>query len=160
MSFNTFGKIFRFTTWGESHGSAIGCIVDGCPPNIPLSVKDIQIDMDRRRPGKSKFTSQRKESDKIELLSGVFQGRTTGTPISMIIYNHDAKERMELLNKMEFTEAKCLPEKFDSNVSTFVCGDEVVLTSWAPPIISTQIINKTLAESYKNYFEILWREAK
>ena len=93
MSFNTFGKIFRFTTWGESHGPAIGCIVDGCPPNIPLSVKDIQKDMDRRRPGKSKFTSQRKESDKVEVLSGVFQGRTTGTPISMIIYNQDAKSR-------------------------------------------------------------------
>ena len=77
MSFNTFGKIFRFTTWGESHGPAIGCVVDGCPPNIPLSVKDIQKDMDRRRPGKSKFTSQRKESDKVEVLSGVFQGRTT-----------------------------------------------------------------------------------
>ena len=93
MSFNTFGKIFRFTTWGESHGPAIGCVVDGCPPNIPLSVKDIQKDMDRRRPGKSKFTSQRKESDKVEVLSGVFQGRTTGTPISMIIYNQDAKSR-------------------------------------------------------------------
>jgi len=93
MSFNTFGKIFRFTTWGESHGPAIGCIVDGCPPNIPLSIKDIQIDMDRRRPGKSKFTSQRKESDKVEILSGVFQGKTTGTPISMIIYNEDAKSR-------------------------------------------------------------------
>ena len=93
MSFNTFGKIFRFTTWGESHGPAIGCVVDGCPPNIPLSLKDIQIDMDRRRPGKSKFTSQRKESDKVEILSGVFQGKTTGTPISMIIYNKDAKSR-------------------------------------------------------------------
>jgi len=93
MSFNTFGKIFRFTTWGESHGPAIGCIVDGCPPNIPLSIKDIQIDMNRRRPGKSKFTSQRKESDKVEILSGVFQGKTTGTPISMIIYNKDAKSR-------------------------------------------------------------------
>jgi len=93
MSFNTFGKIFRFTTWGESHGPAIGCVVDGCPPNIPLSVKDIQKDMDRRRPGKSKFTSQRKESDKVEVLSGVFQGKTTGTPISMIIYNEDAKSR-------------------------------------------------------------------
>ena len=93
MSFNTFGKIFRFTTWGESHGPAIGCIVDGCPPNIPLSVKDIQKDMERRKPGKSKFTSQRKESDKVEILSGVFQGRTTGTPISMIIYNKDAKSR-------------------------------------------------------------------
>jgi len=93
MSFNTFGKIFRFTTWGESHGPAIGCVVDGCPPNIPLSVKDIQKDMDRRRPGKSKFTSQRKESDKVEVLSGIFQGKTTGTPISMIIYNEDAKSR-------------------------------------------------------------------
>jgi len=93
MSFNTFGKIFRFTTWGESHGPAIGCVVDGCPPNIALSEKDIQIDMDRRRPGKSKFTSQRKESDKVEILSGVFQGKTTGTPISMIIYNKDARSR-------------------------------------------------------------------
>ena len=93
MSFNTFGKMFRFTTWGESHGPAIGCAVDGCPPNIPLSQKDILIDMDRRRPGKSKFTSQRKESDKVEILSGVFQGKTTGTPISMIIYNTDARSR-------------------------------------------------------------------
>ena len=93
MSFNTFGKIFRFTTWGESHGPAIGCIVDGCPPNIPVSEKDIMEDMNRRRPGKTKFTSQRKESDKVEILSGIFQGRTTGTPISMIIYNRDAKSR-------------------------------------------------------------------
>ena len=93
MSFNTFGKMFRFTTWGESHGPAIGCVVDGCPPNIALSQKDIQIDMNRRRPGKSKFTSQRKESDKVEILSGVFQGKTTGTPISMIIYNKDARSR-------------------------------------------------------------------
>ena len=93
MSFNTFGKIYRFTTWGESHGPAIGCVVDGCPPNIILSEKDIQADMDRRRPGKSKFTSQRKESDKVEILSGVFEGKTTGTPISMIIYNNDARSR-------------------------------------------------------------------
>jgi len=93
MSFNTFGKMFRFTTWGESHGPAIGCVVDGCPPNIVLSQKDIQIDMNRRRPGKSKFTSQRKESDKVEILSGVFQGKTTGTPSSMIIYNKDARSR-------------------------------------------------------------------
>jgi chorismate synthase len=93
MSFNTFGKIFRFTTWGESHGPAIGCVVDGCPPNIPITEKDIMFDMDRRRPGKSKFTSQRKESDKVKILSGVFQGKTTGTPISMIIYNEDAKSR-------------------------------------------------------------------
>ena len=93
MSFNTFGKIFRFTTWGESHGIAIGCVVDGCPPNISISENDIQKDMDRRRPGKSKFTSQRKEWDKVQILSGTFQGRTTGTPISMIIYNKDARSR-------------------------------------------------------------------
>ena len=72
MSFNTFGKIFRFTTLGESHGPAIGCVIDGCPPNIPLTEKDIQADMDRRRPGQSKFTTQRKETDKVVILSGVF----------------------------------------------------------------------------------------
>ncbi len=93
MSFNTFGKIFRFTTWGESHGPAIGCIIDGCPPNITLSEKDIQKDMDRRRPGQSKFTTQRKESDKVTILSGVFEGKTTGTPISIIIHNEDKRSR-------------------------------------------------------------------
>ncbi len=93
MSFNTFGKIFRFTTWGESHGPAIGCVVDGCPPNINIKEKDIQIELNKRKPGQSKFTTQRKEDDKVEILSGVFQGKTTGTPISMIIYNKDAKSR-------------------------------------------------------------------
>ena len=93
MSFNTFGKIFRFTTWGESHGPAIGCIVDGCPPNIALSEKDIQKDMNLRRPGNTKFVSQRKESDKIEILSGIFNGKTTGTPISILIRNEDKRSR-------------------------------------------------------------------
>ncbi len=93
MSFNTFGKIFRFTTWGESHGTAIGCVIDGCPPNIPISEKDIQADMNRRRPGQSKFTTQRKEADKVTILSGVFEGKSTGTPISMIIYNQDKRSR-------------------------------------------------------------------
>ena len=93
MSFNTFGKIFRFTTWGESHGPAIGCVVDGCPPNIPLSESAIQKNMNRRKPGNSKFTSQRKEPDQVKILSGVFEGKSTGTPISMIIYNEDSKSR-------------------------------------------------------------------
>ncbi len=93
MSFNTFGKIFRFTTWGESHGPAIGCVVDGCPPNIAISERDIQIELNKRRPGQSKFTTQRKEDDKVNILSGVFEGKTTGTPISMIIYNKDMKSR-------------------------------------------------------------------
>ena len=91
--FNTFGKIFRFTTWGESHGPAIGCVIDGCPPNISISEKDIQKDMDRRRPGQSKFTTQRKESDKVNILSGIFEGKTTGTPISIIIHNEDKRSR-------------------------------------------------------------------
>ncbi len=93
MSFNTFGKLFRFTTWGESHGPAIGCIVDGCPPNIKINEKDIQIELNKRKPGQSKFTTQRKEDDKVNILSGVFQGKTTGTPISMIIYNKDMRSR-------------------------------------------------------------------
>jgi len=93
MSFNTFGKIFRFTTWGESHGPAIGCVVDGCPPNINISEIDIQKELNKRKPGQSKFTTQRKEDDKVIILSGVFEGKTTGTPISMIIYNKDMRSR-------------------------------------------------------------------
>ena len=93
MSFNTFGKLFRFTTWGESHGPAIGCIVDGCPPNINIKEEDIQIELNKRKPGQSKFTTQRKEDDKVNILSGIFEGKTTGTPISMIIYNKDMRSR-------------------------------------------------------------------
>ncbi|MDC3060469.1 chorismate synthase [Candidatus Pelagibacter sp.] len=93
MSFNTFGKFFRFTTWGESHGPAIGCVVDGCPPNIKLNIKDIQLELNKRKPGQSKFTTQRKEDDKVEILSGTFGGKTTGTPISMIIFNKDMRSK-------------------------------------------------------------------
>ena len=93
MSFNTFGKLFRFTTWGESHGPAIGCIIDGCPPLISLDEKDIQKFLDKRKPGQSKFTTQRKESDKVQILSGVFEGKTTGTPISLMIYNEDMRSK-------------------------------------------------------------------
>ena len=105
MSFNTFGKIFRFTTWGESHGPAIGCIVDGCPPNIPISEREIQKDMDKRRPGQSKFTTQRKESDKVSILSGVFQGKTTGTPIFRII-GIDRKSLTKLLYSIMLNDYK------------------------------------------------------
>ena len=93
MSFNTFGKLFRFTTWGESHGPAIGCVVDGCPPNVKLNVEDIQKELNKRKPGQSKFTTQRKEDDKVEILSGIFEGKSTGTPISMIIYNKDVRSK-------------------------------------------------------------------
>ena len=93
MSFNTFGKQFRFTTWGESHGPAIGCVIDGCPPNINLKEQDIQVELNKRKPGQSKFTTQRKEDDKVKILSGVFEGKTTGTPISLIIYNQDMRSK-------------------------------------------------------------------
>lgn len=93
MTVNSFGRIFRFTTWGESHGEAIGCVVDGVPSLIPLSEKDIQPYLDKRRPGQSKFTTQRQEPDAVKILSGVFEGKTTGTPISLIIYNQDQKSK-------------------------------------------------------------------
>ena len=93
MSGNTFGKIFSLTTYGESHGKAIGCIIDGCPPGLKLDERDIQKDLDRRKPGQSKFTTQRKEDDKVEIISGVFNGMTTGTPISLIVYNQDHKTK-------------------------------------------------------------------
>ncbi len=93
MSGNTFGSVFTLTTFGESHGPAIGCIVDGCPPGMELAAADIQRDLDRRRPGASKFTTQRREADQVEILSGVFEGRTTGVPIGLIIRNTDHRSR-------------------------------------------------------------------
>jgi chorismate synthase len=93
MSHNTFGRVFRFTTWGESHGPALGAVVDGCPPGIALSEADIQPWLDRRRPGTSRFTTQRREPDQVRILSGVFDGRTTGTPISLMIENVDQRSK-------------------------------------------------------------------
>ncbi len=90
---NSFGERFRFTTFGESHGKALGCIVDGVPAGIDIDEEFIQSEMDRRKPGKSKFETQRKESDKIEILSGVFEGKSTGTPIAMVLYNENQKSR-------------------------------------------------------------------
>ena len=91
MSGNTFGTLFTVTTFGESHGPAIGCIVDGCPPGLKLSEADIQPFLDKRKPGQSKYTSQRREADQVHILSGVFQGTTTGTPIALIIHNADQR---------------------------------------------------------------------
>jgi chorismate synthase len=93
MSHNSFGHLFRLTTWGESHGPAIGCVIDGCPPRIPLTEADIQPWLDRRRPGQSKFTTQRQEPDQVRILSGTFEGMTTGTPIAMVIDNVDQRSR-------------------------------------------------------------------
>lgn len=93
MSGNRFGTLFQYQTWGESHGPAIGVVVDGVPPRIPLSADDIQVFLDKRKPGQSKFTTQRQEEDKVKILSGVFEGQTTGTPISLMIENTDQKSK-------------------------------------------------------------------
>jgi len=99
MSYNTFGQMFRFTTWGESHGPALGVVVDGCPPGIAISPEVIQRDLDRRKPGQSRFTTQRREADEVKILSGVFEDertdglRTTGTPISLLIENTDQRSK-------------------------------------------------------------------
>jgi chorismate synthase len=93
MSWNSFGRVFRFTTWGESHGPALGAVVDGCPPGLPLGEADIQPWLDKRRPGTSRFTTQRQEPDQVRILSGVFEGKTTGTPISLSIENVDQRSK-------------------------------------------------------------------
>ena len=93
MAGNTSGQAFRFTTWGESHGPEIGCVLDGVPPGIELSEEDIQFWLNRRRPGQSKYTTQRKEPDIVKIVSGVFNGLTTGTPISLVIENKDSRTR-------------------------------------------------------------------
>jgi chorismate synthase len=93
MAGNTFGHIFTVTSFGESHGPAIGCVVDGCPPGLALSAQDIQQDLDRRKPGTSRHVTQRQEADTVEILSGVFQGRTTGTPVALLIRNQDARSK-------------------------------------------------------------------
>ena len=90
---NTYGRLFRITTFGESHGKAIGVIIDGCPPNISIDLAYVQNELDRRRPGQSEITTQRKEKDQVEILSGIFEGKSTGMPIAMLIYNQDAKSK-------------------------------------------------------------------
>ena len=96
---NSFGKLFRITTWGESHGAGVGVVIDGCPPRLALSEKDIQPDLDRRRPGQSRITTQRKEADRVQIVSGTFKGKTLGTPISMLVANAD--QRPEAYTEME-----------------------------------------------------------
>jgi chorismate synthase len=88
---STFGELFRVTNFGESHGPAVGCVIDGCPPAMPLAADDLQTDLDRRKPGTSRHVTQRRESDRVEILSGVFEGLTTGTPIALLIRNEDAR---------------------------------------------------------------------
>src|SRR5437870_11194269 len=104
---NTFGQLFRVTTFGESHGGGVGVVIDGCPPNIDISDAEIQRDLDRRRPGQSKITTQRKEEDRCKILSGVFAGKTLGTPIAVLVLNKDARleDYLEIARKFRPSHA-------------------------------------------------------
>src|SRR5690554_6217483 len=93
MAGNSFGELFRITTFGESHGPALGAIVDGCPPGLEISEADLQVELDRRKPGTSRYTTQRREPDQVKILSGVFEGKTTGCPIGLLIENTDQKSK-------------------------------------------------------------------
>lgn len=93
MAGSTFGTLFRVTTWGETHGKGVGVVVDGCPAGLPLCEEDIQKYLDRRKPGQSRYTTKRNEGDEVEILSGIFEGKTTGTPISMIVFNKDQRSK-------------------------------------------------------------------
>ena len=155
MSFNTFGKLFRFTTWGESHGPAIGCIIDGCPPLIDLKEQDIQKYLDKRKPGQSKFTTQRKESDQVKILSGVFDGKTTGTPISLIINNEDmrSKDYSDIKNKFrpghaDFTYFK----KY--GIRDFRGGGRSSARETAARVAAGAIAKKVLKQKLGNKFKI------
>ena len=117
---NTFGSLFRVTTWGESHGGGVGAIVDGCPPRLKLSETDIQPDLDRRRPGQSKIVTPRKESDTVQILSGTFEGKTLGTPISMLVKNED--QRSEAYNEMA--------EKFRPSHADYTYHAKFGLRAW------------------------------
>ena len=117
---NTFGQLFRVTTFGESHGGGVGVVIDGCPPGIPLSEGDIQPELDRRRPGQSHIVSQRKEADSVEILSGVFEGMTLGTPISMLVRNEDARSR-------DYEEMK---EKYRPSHADFTYQEKFGIRAW------------------------------
>src|SRR4051812_28542578 len=118
---NSFGTLFRITTWGESHGGAVGVVIDGCPPRVPISLEDIQFELDRRRPGQSRIVTQRKESDMVQILSGVQDGLTLGTPISMIVVNEDARSR-------DYEELK---EKYRPSHADFAYDQKYGIRAWS-----------------------------
>ena len=129
MSGNTFGKIFTVTTFGESHGRALGCIIDGCPPGMDLTEADIQGDLDRRRPGRSRHTSQRNEPDQVKIWSGVFEGKTTGTPIGLIVENTDQRSK-------DYGDIK---DKFRPGHADYTSSGSPWLPAWSSAIFSPGI---------------------
>ena len=150
MSHNSFGQLFRLTTWGESHGPAIGCVVDGCPPRIRLSEADIQPWLDRRRPGQSRFTSQRAEPDEVRILSGVFEGETTGTPIALMIENVDqrSKDYSEIRDRFRPGHAD-LTYKLKYGVRDYRGGGRASARETAMRVAAGAIARRVLGESVR-----------
>jgi chorismate synthase len=157
MSFNSFGHMFRVTTFGESHGPALGCVIDGCPPGIPLIEADIQAELDRRRPGQSKFVSQRKEPDTVRILSGVFQDErmkqqvTTGTPIALLIENVDARSKDYADNRDKFRPGHADYTYWAKyGVRDYRGGGRQSARETASRVAASAVARKVLASLYKN----------
>ena len=155
MAGNTFGKIFTLTTFGESHGTALGCILDGCPPGLEISESDIQKELDKRKPGSSKYTTQRKEEDKVEILSGVFEGKTTGTPIGMIIKNKDQKSKRYITKSICFSAAKMANDIKAKAISTLTNSGYTAyqISSWRP---KTHVLVFTSNKRILTQLNLLW----
>ena len=156
MSFNSLGKIFSFTTWGESHGKAIGCVVDGVPSKITLKEEDIQLYLDKRRPGQSKYTTQRKEKDNIEILSGVFEDLTTGHPISLIIKNEDQRSKDYIANKDIFRPGHAdYTYWMKYGIHDYRGGGRSSARETAMRVAAGAIARKIIANKIKNNIEII-----
>ena len=149
MSGNSIGKLFTVTSFGESHGVALGCIVDGCPPGMLLTEEDLQRDLDRRKPGTSRFTTQRQEADQVRILSGVFEGRTTGTPIGLLIENTDQRSKDYSKIKDQFRPAHAdytYHQKF--GISDYRCGGRSSARETAMRVAAGAIAKKYLFEQF------------
>ena len=155
MSGNTIGKIFSVTTFGESHGEALGCIIDGCPPGLSISREEIQIELDLRKPGSNKYTTQRKEPDEIEILSGIFEGKTTGTPIGLLVRNKDQKSKDYKNIKDVFRPSHADYSYFQKyGIRDYRGGGRSSARETVMRVVSGSIAKKYLKETQK--IEIFW----
>ncbi len=159
---NTFGHMFRVTTWGESHGDAVGVVVDGCPPRVELDAGDIQKDLDRRKPGQSKITSQRKESDRAEILSGVLEGRTLGTPIHIIVWNEDKRPKdYELMRKLYRPSHADYSYQAKYGIRNWMGGGRASNRETVGRVAGAAIAKKVLSEEYGaeivGYVKQVWK---
>ena len=156
MSGNTFGKLFCVTSFGESHGPAIGCVVDGCPPGLSISVEEIQHDLDRRKPGTSRHVTQRRESDSVEILSGVFEGRTTGSPIALLIRNEDQRSK-DYGNIAETFRPGHADYTIGRNTAFATSGRRALIRETAVRVAAAAIARKWLQERCRSLCAAAWQ---